>query len=97
MVTTVASTSSLPNMSLPTPSTTSSGNTSHPVNQSRGPLQSRHQAAVYPGVRAKVNRPATSQAVVQLLEVLDEVTEELQCEESTEEANSVEEVHETAE
>ena len=46
------------------------------------------------GFRIKVNRPVTSQAVVQLLGVLDKVTEELQCEESLKEANSIEEVHE---
>ena len=42
----------------------------------------------------KVNRPVTRQAVVQLCDVLDEVTEKLEYEESTEEAGSVEEVHE---
>ena len=47
-----------------------------------------------PGVRYKVNRPVTSQVVVQLLDVLDKVTEELQCEKSVEEANSMEEDHE---
>ena len=46
------------------------------------------------GARFKVNRPVISQAVVQLLDVQDKVTEELQCEESMEEADSMEEVHE---
>ena len=49
------------------------------------------------GVRFKVNRPVTSQAVVQLLDVLDKVTEELQCKENMEEAGSMEEVHEIVE
>ena len=49
------------------------------------------------GAMFKVTRPVTSQAVVQLHDVLDKVTEELQCEESVEEANSVEEVHEIVE
>ena len=46
------------------------------------------------GARFKINRPATSQAVVQLLDVLDEVTEELQCKESIEEVDLMEEVYE---
>ena len=33
------------------------------------------------GARFKVNRPVNNQVVVQLLDVLEEVTEELQCEE----------------
>ena len=49
------------------------------------------------GARFKVSRPVTSQTVVQLLDVLDEVTEELQCKESVEEFNLVEEVHEIVE
>ena len=47
------------------------------------------------GTRFQVNRPVTSQAEVQLLDVLDEDTEELQCEESIEDTNLMEEVHET--
>ena len=46
------------------------------------------------GATLKANRPVTSHAVVQPLDVLDEVTEELQCRESTEEASSMDEVHE---
>ena len=46
------------------------------------------------GAKFKVNRPVTSQAVVQLFDVLDAVTEEFQCEESMEEASLMEEVHE---
>ena len=49
------------------------------------------------GSRFKINRLVTSQAVVQLLNVLDEVTEEMQCEESIEEANLMVEVHELVE
>ena len=45
-------------------------------------------------VRFKANRPVTNQAVVQLLDILDEVTEELQCKEGAEEANPMEEVFE---
>ena len=76
MVTTVTSTSLPPTTSQPTPPATSSGSTSLPNNPSRGPPQTRHQAAVSQGARFKVYRPVTSQAVVQLLDVLDEVTEE---------------------
>ena len=50
-----------------------------------------------PGARFKANRPVTSKVVVQLLDVLDKVTEELQGKESTEEANSMEEIHEIIE
>ena len=46
------------------------------------------------GARLKANRPVTSQVVVQMPNVLDEVTEELQCKESAEETSSMEEVHE---
>ena len=46
------------------------------------------------GARLRANRPVTSQAVVQLCDMLDEVMEELQCEESMEEASAMEEVHE---
>ena len=46
------------------------------------------------GSRFKANRPVTSQAVVQLLDVLDKLTEDLQCKESVEEAYSIKEVHE---
>ena len=49
------------------------------------------------GARFKVNRPVTSQAVVQLLDVLDKVTEKIQCEECVEEADPMEEVHEIVE
>ena len=38
-----------------------------------------------------------SQAVVHLLDAIDEVKGELQCEETSEEANSVKEVHEIVE
>ena len=37
------------------------------------------------GTRFKANRPVTSQVLLQLLDMLDEVTEELQCKESMEE------------
>ena len=94
VVTTVTNTSSPPTMSLPTPSTTSSGSTSHPINPNRGSTQTGHQVAVSEGAMFKANIPVTSQALVQLLDVLDEVTQELQCKESTEEASSVAEVHE---
>ena len=66
------------------------------LNPKRGPSQTRHQAAVSQGASCKANRPVTSHAVVQLLDVLDEVTEELQCEESMEKVSSIEEVHEIA-
>ena len=46
------------------------------------------------GARFKAYRPVTSQTVVQLLDVLDNVTENLQCKESMEEASLMEEVHE---
>ena len=46
------------------------------------------------GARFKVNRTVTSQAVVQQLDVLDEVTEELKCKQTVEETNSMEELHE---
>ena len=49
------------------------------------------------GARFQVNRPVTSQAVVQLLDVLNKGIEKLQCEESIEEADSLEEVHEIVE
>ena len=45
------------------------------------------------GARFKINRPVTSQAVEELLDVLDKVTEELQCKESIEEVDLMEEVH----
>ena len=74
---------SLPStISLPTLSTTSSESTSHLVNSNRGPPQTICQAAVSQGARFKANRPVTSQAAVQLLDILDKFTEELQCEES---------------
>ena len=93
MVTAVTSKSSpQPHPNLPPPAT-SSRSTSHPVNPDRGPHQTRHQAVVSQGARFKANRPVTSQAVVQLPYVLDEVTEELQCKESAGEASSMEEVH----
>ena len=38
------------------------------------------------GARPRLNRPATSQAAVQLLEVINEVTEKLQGEEEVEES-----------
>ena len=77
LVTAVASSSSPQNTSLPTTSITSLGNTSHLVNPNRGPPQNRHQAAVSQGARGKPNRTVTSQVVVQLLDMLDEVKEEL--------------------
>ena len=43
-----------------------------------------------------INRSATSHPVVQLLDVLDEVSEELQCEKNVE-AGSMGEVHEIIE
>ena len=70
-----------------TPSGTSSGSTSHPVNPNGGHPQTRHQATVSQGARLKANGPVTRQAVLQLLDMLYKVTEELQCEESTEEAS----------
>ena len=94
-VMTVVTSTSLPQtMAQPTSSTISSGSTSLPVNPGRGPPQTRHQAVVSQAARFKVNRPITSQAVVQLLDELDKVTEELQCKESIEEANLMEKVHE---
>ena len=78
LVTAVTSTSLSQTTSQPTPSATSSGSTSLPTNPGRGPPQTRHQAAVSQDARFIVNRPVTSQAVVQLLDVLDEVTAELQ-------------------
>ena len=49
------------------------------------------------GARVKINRPFTSQVVVQLIDVLDEDREKLKCKESIEQANSVEEILEIAE
>ena len=50
------------------------------------------------GAKFKVdNRPITSQAVVQLHDMLGEVTEELQSEESMEEASSLDEICEIPE
>ena len=46
------------------------------------------------GARFKVNRATTSQAVVQMLDIQDEVTEEMQCKKSVEEVDQVEKVHE---
>ena len=94
MVTAVVSTSLPQTMSQPAPSATSSGSTSLLTNPGRCPPETRHQAAVSQDARFKANRPVTSQAVVQLLDMLDKVTEELQCEESMEEASSMEKVHE---
>ena len=92
-MTAVTSTSLPQTMSQPTPSTISSGSTSLPGNSNRHPPQTRHQAAVCQGAGFKAKRPVNFQAVVQLLDVLDEATEELQCEESVEEADPMEEVH----
>ena len=97
MVTAVTNTSSLPFTSLPTPSTTNSGSTLHPVNPNRGTSWTRHQAAVSQGARFKGNKLVTTKVVLELLDMLDEVTEELQCKESTEDTSSVKEVHEIAE
>ena len=97
VVTTVTTTSLSETMSWPTLSATSSGSTFLQTNPGRGLPQTRHCAAVSQGSTFKSNRPVTSQAVVQLLDVLDEVTEELQCEESVEEATSMEEVQEIVE
>ena len=97
VATAVASTSLPPKTFLPTPSTTSSGNIPPKGNPNRVPPQTKSLAAETQGGRVKINRPVTSQVVVQLLNVLDEVTEEIQCEEIAEEANSVEEVLEIAE
>ena len=46
------------------------------------------------GARFKINGPVTSQVIVQLLDVLDEVAEELQCKENVKEVDLLEEVHE---
>ena len=96
VVTAVTSISTAPMMSLTTPPMTSWGSTSHSVNLSRSPPWTKCQAAVSQGGRLRANRPFTSQAVVYLLDLLDEVTEEVQCEESMEEA-SIMEVHEIIE
>ena len=97
VVTTMANTSSPLAMSLPTPTVTSPGSVLHSVNSKRGPPQMQCQAVMSQGARFKANRPVTSQAVEQLLDVIDEVMEELQWEESSKEANSMEEVHEIGE
>ena len=68
-------------------STIISGSTSLAVNAGIGPPQTIHQSAVSQGTWFKVNRPVTSQAVGQLLDVLDEVKEEIQCEERIEEVD----------
>ena len=70
MVTTVTSNFSPPNMSFPTPSTTSSGSTSHPVKPNRGPPRNRCQTAASQGARFKANRPLTSQAVLQIIIII---------------------------
>ena len=77
VVTSVASTSLPPPVSLSTPTVTSLVSIPHLVNPNRGPPWARHQAAMSQGARFKANRPATSEVVVQLLDTLDEVTEEL--------------------
>ena len=53
-------------------------------------LDAKQQCLKVPGLKLI---PVNSQAVVQLLDVLGKVTEELQCEESMEEANLMEKVH----
>ena len=93
---TVLTSTSLPQtMPHPTPHTICSGSTSLPVNPGRAPPQTRCQAAVSQGARFKVNRPVTSKAVVQLLDVIEEVTGELQCEGSVEETDLMDEIHES--
>ena len=87
VMTTMTSTSLPLTTSQPTLSTFSSASTSLPVKPGRGPPQTRCQAVVSQGAKFKVNRSVTSQAVVQLPDVLDKVTGELQCEESIEEAD----------
>ena len=94
VMTTVARTSLNPTTSLPTPTVTGPGDDPHSVNPNRGPPQTWHQAVMSQGARFNGNKPVTSQVVVQLLDVIDEVTEELQCKGNTEEANSMEEIHE---
>ena len=47
------------------------------ANTVRGPSQTRTQMAAPQDARPKVNIPTTDQAVVQLLEVICEVTEEM--------------------
>ena len=86
VLTSVTSASLSQTMFWPTQPTISSASTSLPVNPGRGPPVSQ-------GARFKVNRHVTSQAVVQLLDFLDEFTEELQCKENIEEVDSMEKVH----
>ena len=88
VMTTVTSTSSPHTTSQLVLPTIHLGNTSVPCNSGRGPPQTRCQAVVSQGARFKINRSATSQAVEQLLDVLDKVTKEMQCEENIEEADS---------
>ena len=94
VVTNVASLSSPSTMSLPTPTVTSPGSAQHSINPNRGPTQTLHQAVTSQGARFKTHRLVTHQEVVQLLDMIDE---ELQCEETTQEANSMKEVHEIVE
>ena len=54
VVTPVSSTSSPPTTSQPTPTAMHSGSTSLPTNPSRGPPQTRHQAAVSQGASLKL-------------------------------------------
>ena len=78
LVTTVTSTSLPPTTSLHILTATSPGSALHSVNPDRGPPQTWYIAVTSQSARHKANKPVTSQAVVQLLDVIDEVMEELQ-------------------
>ena len=83
--------------SAPATTITPSTSTSAPVDITRVPPQMRHQTVALQGASLKVNLSATSQAMVQLLEVINKVTEELQDEEELEGADLVDLVNETVE
>ena len=52
---------------------------------------------MFQGARFKINRPATIEAVVQLLDMLDKVNKELQSKENVEEADLMEEIYKIVE
>ena len=77
--------------------TTSLASTLTPTSTVRSLLQTKHQMAVPQGAMPRENWPATTQAVVKLLEVISGVAEELQGEEEVEKADLVDLVEESPE
>ena len=56
--------------SAPATSTNPSPSSSRPVSTTRGSPRMRHKATAPQGARLRVNQPSSSQAMVQLLEVI---------------------------